>query len=122
MVLMPAAVRAGAEIVLLQESSMKQEKDKWVAKIRDRNDIYIHSDSGSRPYVLTAIRKDIIWKDYGGSRELKRVGIDVGNMQIINIYIHRENTIDITSIKNEIRVNHRKKLVCAGDFNCYHSL
>jgi hypothetical protein len=33
--LMSAAVRAGAEIVLIQEPSMKKEEDKWKAKIRD---------------------------------------------------------------------------------------
>jgi hypothetical protein len=58
--LMAAAVRAGAEMVLVEEPSMGEEEDKWVAKIREGNHVYIHSDSGPRPYVLTAIRKDII--------------------------------------------------------------
>jgi hypothetical protein len=50
---------------------MKQEEDKWVAKIRDGNYVYIHSDSSSRPYVLTAVRKDIMWKDYRGAEGQK---------------------------------------------------
>jgi hypothetical protein len=73
-----------------------------VAKIRDRNYIYIHSDSSSRPYILTAVKKDIMWKDYRGSRRPERVGIKVENTQIINVYYNRENTTDIASIKNEI--------------------
>jgi hypothetical protein len=101
--LMAAAVRAGAEMVLVQEPSMKQEEDKWVAKIRDGNYVYIYSDSGPRPYVLTAVRKDIIWKDYGGSRNPERVGIEIRNTRVINIYHHREKTIDIASIRVEIR-------------------
>jgi hypothetical protein len=101
---------------------MKQEEDKWVAKIRDGNYVYIHSNSGSRQYVLTAVRKDIMWKDYGGSRGPERVGIEVGHIWMINIYHHRENTMDVASIKNEIQENRGKKWVCAGDFNCHHSL
>jgi hypothetical protein len=58
--LVAAVVRAGADMVLVQKPSMKQEESKWVAKIRDRNYVYIYSNSGLRPYVLTAIRKDII--------------------------------------------------------------
>jgi hypothetical protein len=30
--------------------------------------------------------------------------------------------MDIASIKDEIQENHQKKWVCAGDFNCHHSL
>jgi hypothetical protein len=120
--LMAAAVRAGAEMVLVQEPSMKQEEDKWVAKIRDGNYVYIYSDSGPRPYVLTAIRKDIIWKDYGGSRGPERVGIEIGNTRVINIYHHREKTIDIASIRVEIQGNRWKNWVCAGDFNSHHGI
>jgi hypothetical protein len=34
---MSAAERAGPEIILVQEPSMKKEDDKWKAKIRDGN-------------------------------------------------------------------------------------
>jgi hypothetical protein len=54
-VLISAAVRAGAEVVLIQEPSMRQEKDGWKAKIRDPNFIYINSSDNDRPYVLIAI-------------------------------------------------------------------
>jgi hypothetical protein len=68
--LMSAAVRAGAGVVLMQEPSIRKEKegDGWIAKIRDANFIYIHGNSEDRPYVLTAIRKDLIWNGYGGER------------------------------------------------------
>jgi hypothetical protein len=41
--LMSAAVRARAGVVLIQEPSMKREKERdgWIAKIRDNNFIYI---------------------------------------------------------------------------------
>jgi cytosine/adenosine deaminase-related metal-dependent hydrolase len=63
-----------------------------------------------------------MWQDEGGSRGPERVGIEVGNTQIINIYHHRENSMDIASIKDEIQENRRKGWVCAGNFNCHHSL
>jgi hypothetical protein len=66
--LMSAAVRAGAEVVLIQEPSVKEEEDRWKAKIKDGNYIYIYSDDVKKPYVITAVRKDIKWTDYGGSR------------------------------------------------------
>jgi hypothetical protein len=93
-----------------------------VAKIRDRNYIYIHSDSGLRLYVLTTVRKDIIWKDYGRSQGPERVMIKVRNTWVINIYHHRKNTMDIASIKDEIRENRQKKWVFAANFNCHNSL
>jgi hypothetical protein len=37
MALMSAAVKAGAEVVLIHEPSIKQEEDQWKAKIRDGN-------------------------------------------------------------------------------------
>jgi peroxiredoxin len=42
--LMSAAVRAGAEVVLIQKPSVKEEEDRWKAKIKDGNYIYIYSD------------------------------------------------------------------------------
>jgi hypothetical protein len=39
--LMSAAVRAGADIVLIQEQSMKKEENGWKAKIWDAKFIYI---------------------------------------------------------------------------------
>jgi glycine/D-amino acid oxidase-like deaminating enzyme len=39
--LMSAAVRAGAEVVLIQEPSVKKEEDKWKVKIRDGNYVSI---------------------------------------------------------------------------------
>jgi hypothetical protein len=75
--LMSAAVRAGAEVVLIQEPSVKKEEDKWKVNIRDGNYVYIYSGDNDRPYVLTAVRKDVVWKDYGGSRNAERVGIEI---------------------------------------------
>jgi hypothetical protein len=75
--LMFAAVRAGAGVVLIQEPSMRQEEDGWKAKIRDSNYMYIHSSGNDRPYVLTAIQKDLKWNDYGGKRIAERVGIEI---------------------------------------------
>jgi hypothetical protein len=107
--LMAAAVRAGAEIVVLQEPSMKQEEDKWVAKIRDGNYVYIHSDSSSSPYVLTAVKKDIMWKGYRGGKGPEIVGIEVGKTRVINIYHHRGDTKGIKGIKGEIQGNHQNQ-------------
>jgi hypothetical protein len=67
-VLMSPAVRAGAEVVLIQEPSMKKEEEKWKVKIQDENYLDILSGDNDRPYVLTTDRKDIVWNDYGGSR------------------------------------------------------
>jgi hypothetical protein len=97
--LMSAAVRAGADIVLIQEPSMKKEEDGWKAKIRDANFIYIHSVGGNKPYVLTAIREDMNWNDYGCVRGSESVGIEIRKTRIINVYRHREKTLDITGIK-----------------------
>jgi hypothetical protein len=88
--LMSTAVRPGAEVVLIQEPSVKKEEDKWKVKIWDGNYVYIYSSDNDRPYVLTAVRKDVVWNDYGGSRNAERVGIEIGNTRIINIYHHRE--------------------------------
>jgi hypothetical protein len=103
---MAATVTAGAEIVLLQEPSMKGEEDKWVANIRDGNYVYIHSDSGSRPYILTAVRKDIMWKDYGGSRGPETVGIEVGNCYTRINYIRTYYTQLLTKLQCYKRVTH----------------
>jgi hypothetical protein len=62
--LMSAAVSAGVKVVLIQEPSVKEEENRWRAKIKDGNYIYIYSDDGKKPYVKTAVRKDIKWTDY----------------------------------------------------------
>jgi hypothetical protein len=100
--LMSEAVRAGAEVVLIQEPSVKNEEDKWMVKIRDGNYVYIYSGDNDRPYVLTAVRKDVVWNDYGGSRNAERVGIEIGNTRIINIYHHREKRMDMMNIMQEL--------------------
>jgi hypothetical protein len=120
--LMSAAVRAGAEVVLIQEPSVKKEEDKWKVKIRDGNYVYIYSGDNDRPYVLTAVRKDVVWNDYGGSRNAERVGIEIGNTRIINIYHHWENRMDMMNIMQELDGNRHRKWVSAGDFNSHHSL
>jgi hypothetical protein len=88
--LMSAAVRAGGEVVLIQEPSVTEEGGRWRAKIKDGNYTYIYSDDVKKPYVITAVRKDIKWTDYGGSQSPERVGIDINNKRIINIYHHRD--------------------------------
>jgi hypothetical protein len=82
---MSAAVRPGEEVVLIQEPSVKEEEDRWRAKIKDGNYIYIYSDDVKKPYVITAVRKDMKWTDYGGSRSPERVGIDINSTRVINI-------------------------------------
>jgi hypothetical protein len=119
--LMSAAVRAGADI-LIQEPSMKKEEGGWDAKILDANFIYIHGVGDNKPYVLTAIRKYMNWNDYGGVRGPERVGIEIRKTRVINVYHHKEKTLDITGIKREISDSNLKRWVCAGDFNCHHSL
>jgi hypothetical protein len=119
---MSAAVRARAEVVLIQEPSVKKEEDKWKVKIRDGNCVYICSGDNDRPYVLTAFRKDVVWNDYGGSRNAERVGIEIGNTRIINIYHHREKRMDMMDIMQELDENRHRKWVCAGDFNSHNSL
>jgi hypothetical protein len=57
--LMSAAVRAGADVALIQEPSVKEVEDRWSAKIKDGNYIYIYSDNIRKPYVITAARNDI---------------------------------------------------------------
>jgi hypothetical protein len=46
--LMSAAVRAGAEVVLIQELSVKKEVDKWTVKITDGNYVYIYGGDNDR--------------------------------------------------------------------------
>jgi hypothetical protein len=89
--LMSAAVRAGAGVVLIQEPSMKTEEDGWKAKIRDANFIYIQNVGDNKPYVLTAITKDMNWDDYGSMRRPERVGIEIWKTGIINIW--RKNQV-----------------------------
>jgi hypothetical protein len=120
--LMSAAVRAGAEVVLIQEPSMKEEEDRWRAKIKDGNYIYIYSDDVRKPYVITAVRKDIKWTDYGGSRSPERVGININSTYIINIYYHRDQRLDSGKIREELQGGGQWKWVCAGDFNSHYSI
>jgi hypothetical protein len=47
------------------------------------------SSSDDRPYVHTAIRKDIEWNHYGGSRNVDKVGIEIEQLRI-EIYYHRD--------------------------------
>jgi hypothetical protein len=58
-VLISAAVRAGVEVVLVQEPTVKEEENRWKAKIKDGKSIQIYSDDGKEPYVITLMRKDI---------------------------------------------------------------
>jgi hypothetical protein len=74
-----------------------------------------------RPYVHTAIRKYIEWNHYGGSRNADKVGIEIGQLRI-NIYYHRDTTMDIKSMVDELQGNKHKNRVCAGNFNSHHSL
>jgi hypothetical protein len=120
--LMSVAVRAGAGVVLIQEPSMRQEKDGWKAKIRDSNYIYIHSSGNDRPYVLTVIQKNLKWNDYGGKWIADRVGIEIAGTRIMNIYHHRERILDVRSIMAKLEACNDKERVCAGDFNCHHSI
>jgi sialic acid synthase SpsE len=90
--LMSAAVRAGAEVILIQETSMRKEENEWKAKIRDANYAYIFSNGNEQLYILTAVRMDIKWEDYGCSRTLEKVGIEIGKTRITNIYHHRKIT------------------------------
>jgi hypothetical protein len=101
MALMSAAVRAGAEVVLIQETSVKEAEDRWKAKIKDGNYIYIYSDDVKKPEVITAVRKDIQWTDYGGTRSPESVGIDIHYTRIINIYYYRDKRLDSRKIGNE---------------------
>jgi hypothetical protein len=109
MALISAAIRLGVEIVIIQEPSAKKEEDGWKPKIRDGNYIYIFSSDNDRPYLLTAIRKDIKWTDYGCRRSPERVGIDIDGTQVINIYHHRKQQLDSTNIMEEIYRNRQKK-------------
>jgi hypothetical protein len=102
MALMSAAGRAGAVVVLIQEPSVKEEEDWWKAKIKDGNFIEIYRDDGKKPYVITAVRKDIKWTDYGGSRSPERVGIDINSTRIINIYYYRDQRLDSGKIREEL--------------------
>jgi hypothetical protein len=42
--LMSGAVRGGAEVIFIQEPSMRNEENGWTAKIRDANYTYIFSN------------------------------------------------------------------------------
>jgi hypothetical protein len=35
---------------------VKEEEDRWRAKIKDANYTYIYSDNVKKPYVITAVR------------------------------------------------------------------
>jgi hypothetical protein len=100
--LVSAVVRTGEEVVLIQEPSVKEEEDRWRANVKDGNYTYIYSDDVKKPYVITAVRKGIKWTDYGGSRSPERVGIDINNTRIINIYHHRDHRLDSRTIREEL--------------------
>jgi hypothetical protein len=85
-----AAVRAAAEVGLIQKPSVIGDEDSWKAKIKHGNYIYIYSDDVKEPSVITAVRKDIKWTEYGGSHSPERIGIDINSLLIINIYHHRD--------------------------------
>jgi hypothetical protein len=70
--------------------------------------------------VITAVRKDIKWTDYGGSRSPERVGIDINSTRVINIYHHRDQGLDSGKIREELEGGGQRKWVCAGDFNSHH--
>jgi hypothetical protein len=59
MALISGAVRAGVEVVLIQELSVKEEVYRWKPKINDGNYIYIVNDDVKKPYMSTGVRKDI---------------------------------------------------------------
>jgi hypothetical protein len=100
--LMSAVVRAGAEVVLIQEPSMRKEDHGWISKIRDENYIYIYSGREERPDLLTGIRKDVTWNDYGGIRNSESVGIEICRTRIINIYHYRDQIFNIRGLKEEL--------------------
>jgi hypothetical protein len=100
--LISAAFRGGAEVVLTQEPTVKEEENWWQAKITDGNYTYIYSDDVKKTYVISAVRKYIKWTDYGGSRSPERVGIDINNTHIINIYHHRDQRLESRKIREEL--------------------
>jgi hypothetical protein len=100
---------AGAEVVLIPEPSVKEEEDRWRAKIKDGNYTYIYSDNVKKPYVITAVRIDIKWTDYEGSRSPERVGININNTRIINIYHHRDQQLDSRKIRQELERGGQRK-------------
>jgi hypothetical protein len=67
MALISTVVMIGAEVVLIQKSSVKEEEDWWKSKIKDGNDVYIYSNDVKKLYVITEGNKDIKWTDYGAS-------------------------------------------------------
>jgi hypothetical protein len=75
-----------------------------------------------KPYVITTVRKDIKWTDYGGSRSPDRVGIDINSTHIINISHHSDQRLDSGKIREELEGGGQRKWVCAGDFNSHHSI
>jgi hypothetical protein len=75
----------------------------WKAKIKNGNYIYIYSDDVKKSYMITAVRKDIKWTDYGGSRSPERVGIDINSTHIIIIYHHRDQQMDSVKIREELK-------------------
>jgi hypothetical protein len=72
--------------------------------------------------VITAVRKYIKWTDYGGSRRPERLGIDINNTCIINIYHHWDHRLDSKKISEELERDRQWKWVCASDFNSHHSI
>jgi hypothetical protein len=75
-----------------------------------------------RIYVPTAIRKDMAWNNYGRIRGSERVGIEISGTRIINIYHHRDQVFDTRGLMEELEWRRQSKWVCAGAFNCHHSL
>jgi hypothetical protein len=68
------------------------------------------------------LRKDIGWTDYGGSRSPERVGININNTCIINIYHHRDKRLDSRKSREELARGGQRRWVCVGDFNSHHSI
>jgi hypothetical protein len=84
-------------------------------KIWEANFCYIYSGDNDRPFVLTAVSKDIVWNDYRGSRNADRVGIEIANTRIINGYHHTEKRMDIMNMMQELDEHRHRKRVCARD-------
>jgi hypothetical protein len=65
-VIRSTTIQAGVNDVLIQEWSIKPEEITSIETMRNGNHIHIYSSNNHRPYLLTVVKKDLVWIDYRG--------------------------------------------------------
>jgi hypothetical protein len=60
--------------------------------------IYIYSGNHNSQNRITAVRTDMVYNEYRGSRNTECIGIEIGNKYISNTYHHKDKLINMMNI------------------------